>query len=333
MKKILVTGASGYIGSHTCLLLLENGYEVVAIDDFVNSSIESLKRVEKITNKKIKFHRVNLLNQNYLTDICRKEKNIDTVIHFAALKSVNESVEHPHMYYKNNITGTLNLIESMKVSKVKNIIFSSSATVYKASNAPVSELSALGPTNPYGRTKLMTEEILSDWANANDKNVTLLRYFNPVGAHVSGQIGEDPKYPANLLPFVQQVACGKRSKVMVFGDDYDTPDGTGVRDYIHVMDLAQAHVDAVAKMNGTKIYNVGTGTGYSVLEMIQAFRDISKKEIAYEIAPRRDGDIANVIATADLIKQELGWTATRNINDMITDAWNWQTKNPNGYEK
>jgi UDP-glucose 4-epimerase len=332
MQKVLVTGGAGYIGSHTCLVLLEAGHEVVVLDNLCNSSEESLLRVEKLTGKKIKFYNADLMNKGAILEVLQQETGIDAVIHFAALKAVGESVAEPLKYYNNNISGTINLLECMQEQDINNIVFSSSATVYgNAKESPVSESAPLGPTNPYGQTKYMMEVILTDCAKAHDLNVTLLRYFNPVGAHESGKIGEDPEFPNNLLPFVQQVAAGIRPKVYIFGDDYDTPDGTGVRDYIHVMDLAEAHAAAISKMTGVKIYNVGTGTGYSVKEMIEAFRTISGQEIPVEISPRREGDVAELTAQAALIEKELGWTAKRDLNDMITDAWRWQKQNPKGF--
>ena len=333
MKKVLVTGGAGYIGSHTALVLLKKGYEVVVLDNLCNSSEESLRRVQKLTGKSLKFYNADLMDKALVMEVLNSEPNIDSVIHFAALKAVGESVQKPLMYYKNNISGTINLLECMKEAKIKEIVFSSSATVYgDAKEIPVPESAPLGATNPYGQTKYMMEVILSDCAKADCMDITLLRYFNPVGAHESGDIGEDPEYPNNLLPFVQQVAAGIRPKVFIFGDDYDTPDGTGVRDYIHVMDLAEAHEVAISKMDGLKIYNVGTGTGYSVKEMIETFRKISGKEIPAEITGRREGDVAILTAKADLIKEELGWEAKRGLKEMITDAWRWQSQNPKGYK-
>ncbi|MCH2207027.1 MAG: UDP-glucose 4-epimerase GalE [Lentisphaerales bacterium] len=335
MQKVLVTGGAGYIGSHTSLVLLEKGYEVVILDNLCNSSEESIRRVEKLTGKKITFYNVDLMDKEATLEVLNKEPNIDSVIHFAALKAVGESVQKPLIYYNNNISGTINLLECMQETGVNNIVFSSSATVYgDAKEIPVPETAPLGATNPYGQTKLMMETILTDCAKANEKmNVTLLRYFNPVGAHESGEIGEDPEYPNNLLPFVQQVAAGIRPKVFIFGDDYDTPDGTGVRDYIHVMDLAEAHEAAIAKMNGVKVYNVGTGTGYSVKEMIESFRQISGSEISAEITARREGDVAMLTPKAELIKDELGCEAKRGLTEMITDAWHWQSQNPKGFRE
>ena len=333
MKKILVTGGAGYIGSHTCLVLLEKGYEVIVLDNFCNSSFESLKRVQKLTNKSITFYETDLTDLDGLTKTLSKEKDIFAVIHFAALKAVGESVEKPLMYYENNLFGTLNLLNVMQAQNIENIVFSSSATVYgDAKECPVTENAPIQPTNPYGYTKSMIEQILSDCAKANKWNVTLLRYFNPVGAHASGEIGEDPEYPNNLLPFVQQVAAGIRPEVTIFGDDYDTPDGTGVRDYIHVMDLAKAHVSSIENMNDVQVFNVGTGRGYSVKEMIKAFREISGKEIPVKIGPRREGDVAELTANPDLAQKQLKWKAEFGLNEMVRDAWNWQSKNPKGFK-
>ncbi|MCM8532350.1 MAG: UDP-glucose 4-epimerase GalE [Lentisphaeraceae bacterium] len=332
MKKVLVTGGAGYIGSHTSLVLLENDVEVVVLDNLCNSSLESIKRVEKITGKSISFYNADLMKPEEIEEVLQKEKDIETVIHFAALKAVGESVAEPLKYYDNNISGTINLLKAMESHGIQNIVFSSSATVYgNAKTVPVDETAPTGPTNPYGQTKLMMEQILTDCSKAKGLNVTLLRYFNPVGAHNSGAIGEDPEYPNNLLPFVQQVAAGIRPKVMVFGDDYETPDGSGVRDYIHVMDLAEAHYAAISKMSDVKIYNVGTGEGYSVLEMIEAFKRISKQEIPYEVGPRREGDVDILTAEAKLIKEELGWSAQRGLDEMIQDSWRWQSQNPKGF--
>lgn len=333
MKKILVTGGAGYIGSHTCLSLLEKNFEVVVIDNLCNSSTESLKRVEKLTGKSISFYEVDLMNFEKIQEVLNKEKDIYAVIHFAALKAVGESVEKPLMYYENNISGTLNLMKAMQAAGIKRIVFSSSATVYgDARNCPVDETASVQPTNPYGQTKLMMEQILKDQAAAENWDVTLLRYFNPVGAHPSGEIGEDPDYPNNLLPFVQQVAAGIRPHVTVFGNDYNTPDGTGVRDYIHVMDLSEAHVAAIENMEGTLVINIGTGRGYSVLEMIEAFRRISGKEVPTKIGPRREGDVSILTANPELARTKLNWQAQFGLDEMVRDAWNWQSKNPNGFK-
>lgn len=334
---ILVTGGAGYIGSHTCIELLEAGYDVVVMDNLCNSSQESLRRVEKITGKKIKFYKADLCKKDEIVHIFNQEQ-IDSVIHFAGLKAVGESCQIPLEYYQNNITGTLNLCEVMRKYKVKKLVFSSSATVYgKPKTVPIREDFPLSVTNPYGRTKLMLEEIFRDLCAADPEwNVILLRYFNPIGAHKSGLIGENPKgIPNNLVPYITQVAVGKLACVRVFGNDYDTPDGTGVRDYIHVMDLANGHVKALAAMEGKTgilTYNLGTGHGYSVLDMIKAFEKVVKEKIPYEIQPRRPGDIAECYADSSLAKKELHWEATRELDEMCEDSWRWQSSNPNGYE-
>ncbi|MCI7803199.1 MAG: UDP-glucose 4-epimerase GalE [Erysipelotrichaceae bacterium] len=336
--KILVTGGAGYIGSHTCVELLENDYEVVILDNLYNSSEKAVNRIEKITNKKVTFYKTDLLNKEEMNAIFEKEK-IDAVIHFAGLKAVGESVRKPLEYYQNNITGTLNLIDVMKKQNVKNIIFSSSATVYgNPASIPITEECPKGVcTNPYGWTKWMLEQILSDvYTSDPEWNVMLLRYFNPIGAHESGLIGEDPKgIPNNLLPYVAQVAIGKLECVGVFGNDYDTPDGTGVRDYIHVVDLAKGHVKALEKIKekaGLKVYNLGTGNGYSVLDVIHAFEKACGHTIPYQIKPRREGDIATCYSKCDKAKDELGWEAQYNLDDMVSSSWKWQTMNPNGYK-
>ena len=334
--RILVTGGAGYIGSHTCIELLNQGHEVVVVDNLCNSSEESLERVKKITGKDLVFYQVDLLDQPALEAVFDKEK-VDGVIHFAGLKAVGESVSKPLEYYHNNVTGTLILCDVMRKHGVKKIIFSSSATVYGSpKTVPIKEDFPLSVTNPYGRTKLMLEEILTDLHTADPEwNVILLRYFNPVGAHKSGLIGEDPAgIPNNLTPYITQVAIGKLKEVGVFGNDYDTPDGTGVRDYIHVVDLADGHVKALAKLmedSKVRIYNLGTGQGYSVLDMIQAFSKVCGKEIPYAIKPRRPGDIATCYADASLAERELGWTAQRGLMEMCEDGWRWQSQNPNGY--
>ncbi|MCK5760271.1 MAG: UDP-glucose 4-epimerase GalE [Candidatus Delongbacteria bacterium] len=333
--KILITGGAGYIASHTNIELLKEDHELVLIDNFCNSVFESVKRVEKISGKKLKFYEVDLLDVPALESVFKREQNIDAVIHFAALKAVGESVKQPLRYYENNITGSLNLYKAMKKYGVKNFVFSSSATVYgDPEDTPVKEDARIGATNPYGHTKAMMEQILIDAAKAYDWNIVILRYFNPVGAHESGKIGEDPEYPANLLPFVSQVAAGIREKVIVFGDDWDTIDGTGIRDYIHIVDLAKAHVKAIDKLsndNGTFIYNIGTGRGYSVLEMIKAFSKACGHEVPYEVGPRRDGDIAEVLADPTKANNELGWKAEYGLEDMVDSAWKWQKENPKGY--
>ncbi len=336
--RILVTGGAGYIGSHTCIELLEQGHEVIVVDNLCNSSRVSLDRVETITGKKVTFYEADLLDRKALEEIFEHE-SIDAVIHFAGLKAVGESVAKPLEYYHNNITGTLILCDVMREHKVKNIIFSSSATVYgDPAFVPITEECPKGEiTNPYGQTKGMLEQILTDLHTADPEwNVIILRYFNPVGAHKSGLIGEDPAgIPNNLTPYITQVAVGKLKEVGVFGNDYDTPDGTGVRDYIHVVDLALGHVKALEKMASSeplvRIYNLGTGQGFSVLQMIEAFSKACGKTIPYSIKPRRPGDIAECYADAALAKKELGWEAERGIDEMCEDSWRWQSGNPNGY--
>ena len=335
--RILVTGGAGYIGSHTCLELLNQGHEVVVADNLCNSCEEALNRVKELTGKDLTFYKVDLLDKEGLDQMFDQEK-IDAVIHFAGLKAVGESVAKPLEYYHNNITGTLNLCDSMRNHGVKKIIFSSSATVYgDPAFVPITEDCPKGKiTNPYGQTKSMLEQVLTDLHVADPEwNVILLRYFNPVGAHESGRIGEDPTgIPNNLTPYITQVAVGKLKEVNVFGNDYDTPDGTGVRDYIHVMDLADGHVKALKKFADKPdvyIYNLGTGRGYSVLEMIHSFSKAVGHEIPYVIKPRRPGDIATCYADATKAKEELGWVAKRGGDEMCRDAWRWQSQNPNGY--
>ena len=336
--KILVTGGAGYIGSHTCVELLNKGYEVVIVDNLYNSNKKAVDRIEKITNKKVTFYEADVLDRKALDAIFEKEGNIYAVIHFAGLKAVGESVKKPIEYYTNNIDGTLVLTDVMRKYNVKNIIFSSSATVYGTpAMIPITEECPKGIcTNPYGWTKWMLEQVLTDIHTADPEwNVILLRYFNPIGAHDSGLIGEDPKgIPNNLLPYVAQVAIGKLKCVGVFGDDYDTPDGTGVRDYIHVVDLAKGHVSALEKIKekaGVKIYNLGTGKGYSVLDVIHAFEKACGHKIPYQIKPRRQGDIATCYSKCDLAEKELGWKAERDLDDMCASSWKWQSLNPNGY--
>lgn len=335
---ILVTGGAGYIGSHTVVELLNAGYEVVVLDNLVNSSKESLKRVEEITGKSVKFYEADILDRDALNNVFDNE-NIDSVIHFAGLKAVGESVEKPLEYYHNNISGSLILFDVMRKHSVKNIIFSSSATVYgNPAFVPITEECPKGkPTNPYGMTKWMLEEMLMDIQKADKEwNVILLRYFNPIGAHESGKIGENPNgVPNNLMPYITQVAVGKLEKLGVFGNDYDTPDGTGVRDYIHVVDLAIGHVAAIKKLEekpGVKIYNLGTGNGYSVLDIVKNFEAATGIKIPYEIKGRRAGDIATCYCDASLAKKELGWEAKRDLKTMCEDSWRWQSSNPNGYE-
>ncbi len=336
--KILVTGGSGYIGSHTVLELLEAGYETVVLDNLCNSSEESLKRVEKITGKKVKFYQADIRDQEAMNKIFTEEKP-EAVIHFAGLKAVGESVQKPLMYYDNNIAGTVTLLNAMNEHGCKKIVFSSSATVYgKPASVPIREDFPLSVTNPYGRTKLMIEEILGDVYTAdNSWDIILLRYFNPIGAHESGLIGEDPDgIPNNLLPYVAKVAVGRLEKVNVFGNDYDTPDGTGVRDYIHVVDLARGHVKAIEKIArkpGLKIYNLGTGNGYSVLDIIHAFSKACGHDIPYVIGPRRAGDIDMCYADPQKAYEELNWKAEYDLNKMCEDTWRWQSQNPDGYGK
>ena len=333
---ILVTGGAGYIGSHTCVELLNAGYDIVVVDNFDNSCMKSIDTVKRITGRDFKFYECDLLDRENLEKVFVENK-IDGVIHFAGLKAVGESTKIPLRYYHNNITGTLVLMELMEKYDVNNIVFSSSATVYgMPKSVPITEDFPLSTTNPYGSTKLMLEQILTDAAAANSKlSVTLLRYFNPIGAHKSGEMGEDPKgIPNNLLPYVAQVAVGKLEKVHVFGNDYPTPDGTGVRDYIHVVDLAIGHLKAIEKrsdMPGVHIYNLGTGNGYSVLQVIEAFKKASGKDIPYVIDPRRPGDIAECWANPAKAKAELDWQATRKIDEMCEDSWRWQSAHPNGF--
>lgn len=334
---VLVTGGAGYIGSHTCVELLNSGYEVVVMDNLYNSNKKALERVEQITGKKVTFYQVDMLDKEAMNEIFEKE-TIDSVIHFAGYKAVGESVRKPLEYYHNNITGTLNLCDVMRNHGVKNIIFSSSATVYgDPAFVPITEECPKGQiTNPYGQTKGMLEQILTDLHVSDPTwNVVLLRYFNPIGAHASGLIGEDPKgIPNNLVPYIAQVAVGKLEKLGVFGDDYDTPDGTGVRDYIHVVDLAKGHVKAMKKFEDApevRIYNLGTGNGYSVLQVLHAFEKACGKTLPYEIKERRAGDIATCYADPAKAKAELGWEAQYGIEEMCADSWRWQSGNPNGY--
>jgi UDP-glucose 4-epimerase len=334
---VLVTGGAGYIGSHTVLELLNENYQVVVVDNLSNSSEESLTRVKQITGRKAEFYKADLLDKEALRTIF-KNYDIDSVIHFAGYKAVGESVAKPLMYYQNNIDSTLNLCEVMNEFGVRKIVFSSSATVYgDPDTVPITEDSPLTGTNPYGRTKLFIEYILKDLAKADDSlAVSLLRYFNPIGAHQSGLIGEDPNgIPNNLMPYISQVAVGKLKKLAVFGDDYPTPDGTGVRDYIHVVDLALGHLKALEKLEGTtgvQTYNLGTGKGSSVLEMIHAFEEASGKKVTYEITARRPGDAASCYADPSKAEEKLGWKAERGIKEMCEDTWRWQSNNPNGYK-
>lgn len=335
---VLVTGGAGYIGSHTVVELLNEGYGVIVVDNLDNASKESLKRVEKITGKSVVFYEKDVRDKKALEKIFKKHA-IDWVIHFAGLKAVGESVKKPVEYYDNNLVSTLVLLEVMKEYGVKNIVFSSSATVYgDPAELPLKETTVMNPTtNPYGTSKVMQEQILKDVYVADKEwSVVLLRYFNPVGAHESGLIGEDPKgIPNNLMPYVAQVASGKLKEIGVFGNDYSTPDGTGVRDYIHVVDLARGHVAAIKKLNeaGVHIYNLGTGNGYSVLDMIKAFGKACGKELPYSIKPRRAGDIAACYASAEKAEKDLDWKAEYDLEKMCFDQWNWQKNNPNGYGK
>lgn len=335
--RILVTGGAGYIGSHTCVELLQAGHEVIVVDNLSNSKEEALRRVQELTGRDLSFHQVDLLDHDGLSRVFEGSP-VDGVIHFAGLKAVGESVSVPLRYYHNNLTGTFVLCEVMAAHNVKRLIFSSSATVYgDPQTVPITEDSPLSATNPYARTKLMIEEVLGD-LHASDRewNVVLLRYFNPVGAHPSGRIGEDPNgIPNNLMPYVSQVAVGKLPQLSVFGDDYPTPDGTGVRDYIHVVDLAQGHVSALAKLQeapALRVYNLGTGRGYSVLEMIAAFEEATGREVPHRIVARRPGDVATCYADPSRAQHELRWSANRGIRQMCADAWRWQSANPRGYE-
>ena len=332
---ILVTGGAGYIGSHTCIELLNAGFEVIIVDNFSNSKPEAIKRIENITGKDISLYEADILNRDDL-EIIFSENDIDAVVHFAGLKAVGESVEKPLSYYHNNITGTIILCDVMREYGVKNIVFSSSATVYGPENeSPLTEDMPLGAINPYGQTKLMIEQILKDLSYSDeDWSIALLRYFNPIGAHESGDIGEDPSgIPNNLMPYITQVAVGKREKLYVFGDDYDTHDGTGVRDYIHVVDLAKGHISAleyILDSKGVDAFNLGTGTGYSVLDVIHAFEKASEKKIPYEIVDRRPGDLAICYADPTKASKELGWKAEMGLSEMCKDSWRWQEKNPDG---
>lgn len=335
---ILVTGGAGYIGSHTTVELLAAGYEVIILDDFSNSSPKVLDRLKTITGKNIAFYEGSILNKPFLNKIF-KENNIEAVIHFAAFKAVGESVKEPLKYYHNNITGTISLLEVMAENKVKNIVFSSSATVYGMDNiSPLTEDMLTSATNPYGYTKVMMEQILNDVAFADKEwSVTNLRYFNPIGAHESGLIGEAPNgVPNNIMPYITQVAVGKLQELSIFGDDYDTPDGTGVRDYIHVIDLAKGHVLALKDnlaTTGSHVYNLGAGKGYSVLDLVKTFEKENGVTIPYTIKPRRAGDIATCYANSNKAKEVLGWTVQKTLADMVRDSWRWQSQNPNGYEE
>ncbi|KQL42433.1 UDP-galactose-4-epimerase [Bacillus sp. FJAT-25509] len=335
---ILVTGGAGYIGSHTCVELLNSGYKIIVLDNFSNSKPESLNRVKEITGKDFNFYEVDLLDRDAVEEVFSINQ-IEAVIHFAGLKAVGESVENPIKYYHNNITSTLILTDVMQKYNVYNIVFSSSATVYgMAKQVPISEDFSLVATNPYGRTKLMIEEILQDiFYSKNDWSIALLRYFNPIGAHESGCIGEDSNgIPNNLMPYITQVAVGKLSELKVFGNNYPTPDGTGVRDYIHVVDLARGHLKALEKVmssNGVEAYNLGTGRGYSVLDLVHTFEEVSGKKVPYEFVGQRSGDIAECYADPTKAKRQLDWEAEKGISEMCIDSWRWQEKNPNGYEQ
>ncbi len=334
---ILVTGGAGYIGSHTCVELLKAGYEVIVIDNLVNSKEESITRIREITGKALTFYKADLLDKQALNKIF-KNKSIEAVMHFAGLKAVSESISFPLRYYHNNIAGTLTLLEIMQIHGVKKIVFSSSATVYgNPHTVPITEDFPLSTTNPYGQTKLIIEQILSDlYYSEPDWNIAILRYFNPIGAHPSGKIGEDPNgIPNNLVPYITQVAIGKLRVLNIFGSDYETPDGTGVRDYIHVVDLAAGHIKALQKLNenpGNVVYNLGTGKGYSVLEIINTFSKVTGKEIPYRFVERRPGDVAVSYADPSKANNELGWSAKYGLEEMCTDAWRWQRNNPEGYK-
>ena len=334
---VLVTGGAGYIGTHTIIELDKAGYEVVVVDNLCNSKITGLKRVEKIIGKSIKFYELDVCNEDGLRKIFAAEK-IDSVIHFAGLKAVGESVAIPLKYYENNIYSTISLLKVMKEFDCRNLVFSSSATVYgNPQSVPINESFPLSATNPYGKTKLFIEDILRDYFHANQEmNIALLRYFNPIGAHKSGTIGEDPNgIPNNLMPYITQVAIGKLAQLSIFGADYDTADGTGVRDYIHVSDLANGHVRAIKKLEtapGVVTYNLGTGNGYSVLDMVKAFEKACGRTINYRLAPRRPGDIAECYADPKLAKAELGFEANFGLDEMCEDSWRWQMNNPNGFE-
>ncbi len=336
-RRILVTGGAGYIGSHTCLELLAAGDEVVVVDNLDNASEESLRRVQAITGRSLGFHRVDLLDRDALAAVFAAAP-VDAVIHFAGLKAVGESCSVPLRYYRNNLIGTIVLLEVMRDHGCTRLVFSSSATVYgDPERVPIDETAPLRATNPYGRTKLFIEDMLRDLCLAEPAwRVVLLRYFNPVGAHPSGRIGEDPAgIPNNLMPFVAQVAVGRRSELAVFGDDYPTPDGTGVRDYIHVVDLAKGHLAALGRLDGEPgcvAYNLGTGRGYSVLEMVAAFERASGRSVAYRVAPRRPGDVAACYADPTRAERELGWRAGLDVDAMCRDAWAWQSANPKGYQ-
>lgn len=335
--KILVTGGAGYIGSHTCVELLNAGFDIVVVDNFCNSKSKAFKRIQEITGRKFKVYELDILNKQGLEKVFTNN-DIEAVIHLAGLKAVGESVRIPLKYYHCNITGTIILCEAMLKHGVKKIVFSSSATVYGLpKSVPITEDFPLAAKNPYGRTKLIIEEILRDlYISDNDWSIASLRYFNPIGAHESGMIGEDPiGIPNNLMPYITQVAIGKRDKLEIFGNDYDTYDGTGIRDYIHVVDLAKGHLEALKKImtaKGINVYNLGTGVGYSVLDVVKSFERVTGKKIPYIVAKRRQGDIDKCYADPSKAYKELGWKAEKSLDDMCKDAWNWQKNNPNGYE-
>ena len=336
---ILVTGGAGYIGSHTCVELLNIGEDVIILDNLINSKEEVVNRIQKITNKKVKFYKVDLLNRKDVQMVFEENPDIEAVIHFAGLKAVGESVQKPIEYYTNNISGSLILFDEMRKHNVKKVVFSSSATVYgDPKKLPITEDMSLSTTNPYGTTKLFIEQILQDiYKSDNEWAISILRYFNPIGAHESGLIGEDPQgIPNNLVPYIARVASGKLQKLSVYGNDYNTHDGTGVRDYIHVVDLAKGHLKAIDMLNkkghGVFIHNLGTGHGYSVLDVVNAFEKASGKKINYQIVARRPGDIATCYADPSKAEKELGWKAEKGINEMCKDTWNFQQKNPNGIE-
>lgn len=333
---ILVTGGAGYIGSHTCVELIEAGYDVIIVDNLYNSKMEAVKRIEKLAGKKVKFYKTDILDEQGMDDVFAQNK-IDAVIHFAGYKAVGESVEKPLLYFQNNISGSIVLFNTMKKYNVKKIVFSSSATVYDMNNKlPLKEEMKMNSNCPYGRTKVIIEQMLNDiYYSDNQWRISILRYFNPAGAHKSGDIGEDPNgIPNNLLPYISQVAVGKLQKLNVFGDDYDTIDGTGVRDYIHVVDLAKGHLKAleyISKNEGLEIFNLGTGQGTSVLEIITAFEKNTNKKIPYDIVDRRPGDIASCYADVSKANKMLNWKAEKTIDDICSSSWKWQTQNPNGY--
>ncbi|MDQ0063392.1 UDP-glucose 4-epimerase GalE [Paenibacillus harenae] len=335
---ILVTGGAGYIGSHTCIELLEAGHELIVVDDFSNSKPEALRRISELTNKSFAFYELNVMNQAGLERIFENH-SVEAVIHFAGLKAVGESVRIPLKYYQTNMMSTLVLCETMNKYGIHKLVFSSSATVYGSpEQVPLTESSKTGATNPYGHTKLMLEQVLQDLAASDPRwGISILRYFNPIGAHISGRIGENPNgIPNNLMPYISQVAVGKLEQLSVYGNDYDTIDGTGVRDYIHVVDLARGHLKALQRLldhAGIHIYNLGTGRGVSVLEIVEAFEQISGKKIAYRIVDRRPGDIAVCYADTTKANHELGWVAVKGIREMCEDTWRWQSSNPNGYDE